>query len=77
MFNPQTMLDYHHQHHRELLAEARRRQTVVIARAGRRPAKLFYHDTLAALGRRLCTWGEHLQERYSPVELSVAGETSL
>ena len=76
MFDPQIMLDYHRQHHRELLAEAHYYRMVAIVRAGQPRRKLFYYDPLAALGRRLCVWGSHLQERYSPVELVMAGETN-
>ena len=74
MLDPYTTSVFLSQRLKESIAEAQNQKLVEIALSGRNPDKPFYYDTLAALGRRLCSWGEHLQTRYSPVEMVIVGE---
>ena len=74
MFDPEAILIYHHQHHRELLEQAQKHRFAELVFNGRGKQHPRYHETLAALGRQLVNWGEQLQARYSPVEWVISGE---
>ena len=77
MFDPRITLDHHYRRHREIVAEMQHQHLAEIVRSGRNPVKPFYYNTLAAFGQRLVSWGKHLEQRYSPVELTVViGEIS-
>ncbi len=49
---------------KELFRNAEEAQLIQEALAAHENDDPFYYETLAALGRRLATWGESLQERY-------------
>jgi hypothetical protein len=75
MLDPYSVMVYHHQHHRELVDEASQRRLAAIAQTGRGILHPRHYAALAAFGRQLCHWGEHIQARYSPVEWVTSGET--
>lgn len=75
LFNDYYAQDYHHQHHRELVAEAHKALLAKLALSGREQADPFYYEALAALGRQLSDWGDQLQERYSCPDLVPANES--
>jgi hypothetical protein len=51
---------------RETLRQAESDRARRLARAGSPRRHRFYFHALAWLGNRLATWGQDLQERYSP-----------
>ena len=53
--------------YRDLLREAERERFVRQALAERERPEPLYCQALIWLGRQLVAWGQHLQERYTPV----------
>ncbi len=76
MFDPDTHMIYHRQHHQELVDEASQRKLAQLAYHGRDKSYPRHYETLAALGRQLVNWGEQLQARYDTVELVISGENA-
>ena len=68
MFNPESMGMLVGERHRELLRQAAMEQLACQAAAAQERVAPFYHEPLAALGRRLIVWREKLQGRYREVE---------
>jgi hypothetical protein len=75
MYDAYAVQVYHQQHHRELLNEASQRKLAKIAQTGRGRLRPRHYAALAAFGRQLCHWGEHIQARYNPVEWVASRET--
>ncbi len=70
------LLENVHQRHRELMHEARQKQLADEALSADLSGDPFYYETLAALGRQLCYWGEQLQTRYDTLSRMSAAEDS-
>ncbi len=68
MFNPESMGVLVSERRKELLRQAEMQRLACQAAAAQERVAPLHHETLAALGRQLITWGEHLQGRYSHVE---------
>ena len=69
------LLENVHQRHRELIREAQQKQLADSARSATEPSgSPFYYETLAALGRQFCYWGEQLQTRYDTLSRMSAAE---
>ena len=53
-----------HAHYQELCAQAERERLIRLLSVDKRRAWPFFGRLLAAMGKRLVIWGEHLQLRY-------------
>ena len=68
MFNPESLGVLVGERRKELLRQAEMERLACQATAAQERVAPFYHEPLAALGRRFITWGEQLQGRYRDVE---------
>ncbi len=62
----------HQERRRDLLREAKQERLTQHVLAGHNGRVHFYCQALTWLGRRLVTWGWHLQERYSTAAPAAA-----
>jgi hypothetical protein len=76
MFDPIIAQQYHQQRLKELMKQAAEARLAEVVQHSTERNSPRYYKTLAAVGRQLCQWGEQLQERYNPVELTISQQDS-